>query len=187
MFRWTRKLISFALGAFCTAATAQSLTIGSRAEITMDPHHQWLASNISYYRQIFGALTALDENAQAQPMLATFRLVNDTTWEFKLDPKARFHNGQPVTAADVLASLLRARDLPNAAASYKGALQTVTDMKAVDAQTLHLVTERPNSNIPQQVSQIAVVPQDIAKSATREDFVAGRAVIGAGPYRLVRY
>lgn len=85
------------------AARAQILTIGSRAEVTMDPHQLWLTSNVSYYVQLFG-----------QPMLAeSWRLIDDRTWEFKLNKKAKFHNGQPVTADDVVASFVRARDLPN--------------------------------------------------------------------------
>lgn len=170
------------------ATQAQNLMIGARAEVTMDPHHLWLVSNISYYVQLFGMLTQLDASAQAQPMLAdSWRLLDERTWEFKLNPKAKFHNGQPVTSADVVASFLRARDLPNAAASFKGAFQGIAEFRAVDAHTLHLITDRPNGSVPQQVSQVAVMPQDIAKTATQADFISGRAAIGAGPYRFVRY
>ena len=181
------RLFAALLVSCAVPAMAQNLTIGARAEITMDPHHQWLASNISYYRQIYGTLTVLDENAQARPMLADFRLVNDLTWEFKINPKARFHTGAPVTAQDVVASLHRAKTLPDAAATYAGALQTVSDIKAADAQTVVITTERPNGNIPQQLTQIAIIPKDIAETATRNDFLSGKAVVGAGPYRLARY
>ncbi len=169
-------------------AKAQNLMIGSRAEVTMDPHHLWLASNISYYVQLFGMLTQLDPSAQAQPMLAeSWRLVDERTWEFKLNAKAKFHNGQPVTSADVVASFVRARDLPNAAASFKGAFQGITEFRAVDPTTVHLITDRPNGSVPQQVSQVAIVPAEIARTATQADFISGKAAIGAGPYRFVRY
>jgi peptide/nickel transport system substrate-binding protein len=168
-------------------AFGQHLTIGARAEITMDPHHQWLASNISYYRQIYGTLTALDPDAQARPMLADFRMVNELSWEFKLKPGAKFHNGRPVSAQDVVASLNRAKTLPNAAASYAGALQTITEIKAADAQTVLINTERPNGNIPQQLTQVAIIPKEVADSATRDDFTSGKAAIGAGAYKVVRY
>lgn len=183
-----KKLIAVAAIALaCASAWAQHLTIGARAEVTMDPHHQWLASNISYYRQIYGSLTVLSPDAQAQPMLADFRMLNDTNWEFKLKPGAKFHNGKPVTAQDVVASLNRAKSLPNAAASYAGALQTVSEIKALDVQTVILTTERPNGNIPQQLTQIAIIPKDVADTATRDDFSSGKAAIGAGPYKVVRY
>jgi peptide/nickel transport system substrate-binding protein len=167
---------------------AQNLMIGSRAEVTMDPHHLWLASNISYYVQLYGMLTQLGPDAQAQPMLAeSWRLIDDKTWEFKLNKKARFHNGQPVTADDVIASYVRARDLPNAAASFKGAFQGIVEFKAVDPGTVHLITDRPNGSVPQQMTQVAIVPAEIARTATQADFISGKAAIGAGPYRFVRY
>ena len=187
----TNKLIAGLAGAALllawAPAFAQHLTIGSRAEITMDPHYQWLASNISYYRQIYGSLTVLGPNAQAEPMLADFRRVDDHNWEFKLKPGVKFQNGKSVTADDVVASLNRAKTLANAAASYAGALQTVSGIKAVDPQTVVLTTERPNGNIPQQLTQIAIIPKEIADSATRDDFTSAKAAIGAGPYKVVRY
>jgi len=175
------------LCAFVASVQAAGLTIGTRAELVMDPHHQWNVTNVAYYRQIYGTLTALDENAQARPMLADYRLVNDWTWEFKIRPNATFHNGKPVQAADVVASLHRARTLPNAAASFVGAFQTITDVKATSAQTVLITTERPNGNIAQQLTQIAIVPKEVAETASREDFTSGRAAIGAGPYRVLRY
>lgn len=181
-------VLAVALG-LAGPARAQNLMIGSRAEVTMDPHHLWLVSNISYYVQLYGMLTQLDPSAQAKPMLAeSWRLIDDgRTWEFKLNPKAKFHNGKPVTADDVVASFVRARDLPNAAASFKGAFQGIAEFRAVDPTTVHLVTDRPNGSVPQQVSQVAIVPAEIAKTATQADFISGKAAIGAGPYRFVRY
>ncbi len=169
------------------AAHAQSLRIGARAEVEMDPHYQWNVTNVAYYRQIYGSLTALDENGQARPMLADYRLINDWTWEFKINPKASFHDGRPVTADDVVASLHRAKTLPNEAGSYGGAFQTIAEVKAQDARTAIIVTERPNGNLAQQLTQIAIVPKTVAETAKREDFGSGTAAIGAGPYRVVRY
>lgn len=181
-------VVAIFIGAFASASQAQNLTIGSRAEVTMDPHHLWLASNISYYVQLYGSLTQLGPDAQAQPMLAdSWRLIDGKIWEFKLNPNAKFHSGKSVTADDVVASYIRARDLPNAAATFKGAFQGIAEFKAVDAHTVHLITDRPNGSVPQQMTQVAVIPAEIAKTATQADFISGKAAIGAGPYKFVRY
>src|SRR5213083_1798185 len=50
----------------------------------------------------------LDRDAKTlkpKPMLATsWKIVNDTTWEFALRQNVKFHNGEPFTAASVKAT-----------------------------------------------------------------------------------
>src|SRR5438034_5718153 len=70
----------------------------------------------------------LDRDAKTlkpKPMLATsWKIVNDTTWEFALRPNVKFHNGEPFTAASVKATFDYALDPANkthyATASYWG-------------------------------------------------------------------
>src|SRR5207249_6435313 len=70
----------------------------------------------------------LDRDAKTfkpKPMLAeSWRIVNDTTWDFKLRRGVRFHNGEPFTAAPVKATLDYALDPASqthyAAAAYGG-------------------------------------------------------------------
>src|SRR5438045_6293546 len=56
----------------------------------------------------------LDRDAKTfkpRPMLATeWKIVNDTTWEFKLRRNVKFHNGEPFTAASVKATIDYALD-----------------------------------------------------------------------------
>ena len=56
----------------------------------------------------------LDRDAKTfkpKPMLATsWKIVNDTTWEFKLRKGVKFHNGEPFTAASVKATIDYALD-----------------------------------------------------------------------------
>src|SRR5213079_2006127 len=56
----------------------------------------------------------LDRDAKTfkpRPMLATeWKIVNETTWEFKLRRNVKFHNGEPFTAASVKATIDYALD-----------------------------------------------------------------------------
>lgn len=188
---WMSTLLVAAIvlgGAVAHSVAAQNLTIGTRSEMTLDPHQFWSTPNRAYNVQLYGSLVQLDDHLRPQPMLArSWRLADDTTWDFTLNDAARFHDGSPVTAEDVVASFDRARNLPNAAASYKGALGGIREIKSVDPQTVRFVTDRPNPALLHQVAQIAIIPATVAKSATAADFVSGRAAIGAGPYRFVRF
>ncbi|MFI0847739.1 ABC transporter substrate-binding protein [Mesorhizobium sp. IMUNJ 23232] len=177
------------LGALVTLpAMAADLTIGARTEIAMDPHYMWSDGNTSYYAQIYGALVGTDEKAQIVPGLAeSWKPVSETEWHFTLRAGLKFDDGTPLTAQDVVDSFERARTLPNAAGPYSGAIRGITTVKAVDARTVSVITEMPDPIVPYRVAQIQIVPSRIAKSASTDDFNAGRTVVGAGPYKFVSY
>ena len=91
----------------------------------------------------------LDRDAKTfkpKPMLAeSWKIVNDTTWEFKLRKGVKFHNGEPFTAQSVEghASTTRSTRRPRAtsrAAAYWG---LVKEVQIVDDYTVRFVTKQP--------------------------------------------
>ena len=170
------------------SAQAESLTIGARAEIEMDPHFFWLSSNTAYYRHLYGHLTANDEKSQKIPDLAeSFTPIDDTTWEFKLRKGVRFHDGSELDAEDVIASFERVRTIPNSASPYTGNLRGIIETIAVDPLTVHIKTEAPDPLLPGMLTNIVIIPSEIAKTATTPDFKTSKAAIGSGPYKFVEY
>ncbi len=122
-FLW--KLLLCAGLSFGIPATSEAadLTIGARTELAMDPHFQWLDTNSAYYNHIYSALTKIDEKSQIGPDLAeSWQTPSENEWHFKLRPGVKFHNGQPLTAKDVVSSIKRALTLPNATSPYTGAV-----------------------------------------------------------------
>ena len=78
-----------------------------------DPHICSDAKNrLTIFNAIFDALVRRDATGRFIPALATeWQLAADArTWTFKLRSDVLFHNGDPLTAADVVASLQRACD-----------------------------------------------------------------------------
>src|SRR5215813_8958603 len=75
-----------------------------------DPYQHTAQSQFRLEGQIFDYLVDFpDPSKPAVPMLATeWKLIDDTTWEFKLRDGVKFHNGTPFTAKDVKASIERA-------------------------------------------------------------------------------
>src|SRR5262249_42420283 len=160
----------------------------TRSEMTLDPHHFWSTPNRAYNVQLYGSLVRLDSRLRPQPMLAeSWKLVDQNVWEFRIDENAKFHNGQSVTAEDVTASFERVQNLQTAAASYRGAIEPIESVQAIDERTVRFVTKRPDPALLHEVAQIAIVPKDIARNVSRGDFISGRAAIGAGPYKFVEY
>jgi peptide/nickel transport system substrate-binding protein len=193
-WRCTRRLLLLSLGVFTTTAGltvahAEDLHIGLAAPATsMDPHFYNASPNISVAIHVFDRLTHRSPDAKVIPWLAeSWRPVDDTTWEFKLRPGVTFHDGSPLTPDDIAFTIARAPNVPNSPGGFGGYLRAIKSVETVDPTTIRFHTGAPAPNLPGDVSTIAIVSRHVGEHATTEDYNSGRAAIGTGPYRLVRY
>ena len=134
----------------------------------------------------------LDRDAKTfkpKPMLAeSWRIVNDTTWDFKLRRGVRFHNGEPFTAASVKATLDYALDPASkthyAAAAYWGPLKEV---QVVDDHTVRFVTAKPWPNLIDHASltNLLIMPAKALKELGPQKLA--QQPIGTGPFRFVEW
>ncbi|MBL8702162.1 MAG: ABC transporter substrate-binding protein, partial [Alphaproteobacteria bacterium] len=169
-------------------ARAADLTVGARFDPSIDPHFLYLSTNMAYAQHIYEPLVARDENSQPVPGLAeSWRAIDDKTWEFKLRRGVKFHDGQEFTAEDVLFTVKRVPSIPNNPSSYAGALRSVVATEAPDPYTIVFRTDRPNPILPNQLTIMSVVSHKAAAGAGAADFNSGKAAIGTGPYRFVRF
>lgn len=180
----------FALGvaALCGTAAAQTLNVGVSAPVTsIDPHYHNLAPNISLSAQIFDDLVEMDADARLIPGLAlSWKLVAPDTWEFKLRD-AKFQDGTPFTADDVLFTLDRVPKVPNSPSSFAVYTRPVTSAEAVDPHTIRMHTNGVFPLLPTYMSSVFIVSRKAAQGAGTDDFNTGRAAIGTGPFRFVSY
>src|SRR3989442_890750 len=99
------------LAVLVSAAPAEpvQITIAPPAEATtMDPGRSTQVLTVNYFVNLYDTLTRWDAALRLQPGLATsWRNVNDTTCELTLRPGLKFHDGSPLTAEDVKATLER--------------------------------------------------------------------------------
>lgn len=168
------------------AAWAADLRIGTQNVFTLDPHFLLLDSNIAYNQHISGALTDTDEHGRTVPDLAeSWTSDGHDTWRFHLRRGVTFHDGTPFTADDVVFSLGRVPNVPNNASPYTGQLLGVTAVRKVDDNTVDVRTDGFLSLLPAQVAKLAIVSRHAAEGKATEDFNAGRAAVGTGPYRVV--
>jgi peptide/nickel transport system substrate-binding protein len=179
-------VLSFA-GAHC--AVAAELRIGLAADVTsLDPHFLNVAPNNNAAWQIFDALVHVDANARLIPGLAvSWRPVDATTWEFKLRKGVKFHDGSDFTAEDVMFSLDRPGTLSASPGPFTGFVKPIVAKKIVDPWTIRLKTAAPYAMLPYDLDSIFIVSKKAAAGASTEDFNSGKAAIGTGPYRLVRF
>ena len=189
----SRRAVRCLLGMLASAALAitapAQVAIGVKTEPSaIDPHFAILGANQQISEQIFDTLVGRDERLRPIPALATsWRLVDDTTWEFTLRPGVVFHDGTPFTAADAVFTIARAPSVPNSPASYAPYVSHIAEASAVDDLTLRIRTKGPYPTLPLDLAELYVVSKRAAEHATTDDFNKGKAAIGTGAYRFVEW
>src|SRR5882672_12970126 len=98
-------LLALLLAASTAHAQPAQLVISQPAEATtMDPGRSTQVLTVNYFINLYDTLTRWDSSLKLQPGLAVaWKNVNDTTWEVTLRSGVKFHDGSPLTAADVKA------------------------------------------------------------------------------------
>ena len=116
------------------------------------------------------------------PELAERWTASGTQYVFSLNRKARFHDGSPLVADDVIASLRRVADTPSA--PYRRPLQNVTRMDALDPYTVRVTLKAPD---PTFVAGLGAIGNVIFLSFRQPDQAQRFAPVGTGPFRLKRF
>lgn len=180
------------VSALCWGAAtvqAQTVTVGLAADITsMDPHYHLLTSNQNVVEHVFNRLVERNDQLRMVPGLAlSWRPIDSLTWEFKLRPDVKFHDGSPFTAEDVAFSIERVPTVKDSPGSFAVYTKAITNITIVDPLTIRLKTATPYPLLPAEMGTFAIVSKKAATGASTADFNSGKAAIGTGPYKLVRY
>ena len=104
-------------------------------------------------RQIFDTLLRRNlKTLQLEGNLAeSWKLLNDTTWQFKLRRDVKFHNGEPFDAAAVKFSIERMLN-PQQAAPGRTSIATIDRVEIVDPYTVNVLTKTPFPLLPVRMS-----------------------------------
>lgn len=158
---------------------------------------------------IFGSLATIDDKFNFIPRLASkWELAKDqVTYTITIDPKAKWHDGTPVTAEDVEFTVWAishpdiATNRGDCVAFIKGienskrpaGVEKPEGLKVIDKQTLQVVTKTP---IPQPYflekfgQQIYIIPKHLLKDVAPADFAKAPfwlKPVGAGPFKFKQY
>jgi peptide/nickel transport system substrate-binding protein len=164
-------------------AQAQELRIGMKAAIdSADPHLLYTPSR-DVQLHVWEPLVVQDAQLQPVPGLAlSWRPIGPTSWEFILRDDARFTDGSPLTADDVVFSIRRAQTIEGIR-TYRAYLRDITAVEADGPHRVVVHTANTTALLPNNLSTFGIVSASAAKDATAQDFNGGRAATGTGPYR----
>lgn len=168
---------------------AAELRVGIAVEPdSIDPHFHNFGGDKAFAPNLFDGLTAEDAQGRLIPALAvSWRLVDDTTWEFKLRPGVTFSDGSPFTADDVAFTLERVPHVPTTVADFSEYVKPVTRVEVVSPLTVRLHTSAPFPLAPDYLSAINIVSRKYGAGATTADYNSGKAAVGTGSYRFVSW
>ena len=126
-------------------------------------------------REPYNALAAADP-----------KQVNDTTYQVTLRDGAKFHNGAPVTAEDVVFSFTRVMDPANKSL-FSQFIPFIQDVKAVDAKTVEFTLKYAFPGFAPRISVVKIVPKSLANFPLGSDQLKAfdAQPVGTGPYKLV--
>ncbi len=133
---------------------------------------------------VFDGLTVIDETGSPQPALAeSWENVDGTTWQFTLRQDVEFHNGEPLTADDVVGTfdLLLSEEGAASYGSHVGNYSFISAVTAVDEHTVEITTETPTPLLPAAISIVYIVPIDHFLEVGASAFAT--APVGTGPYQ----
>lgn len=181
--------LAVALALAAMPAAAAELRFGiANAPSSMDPHFHNLLVNNMTLQHVFEPLAWEEVDGRITPRLAeSWRIVDDTTWEFRLRRDARFHDGAPLTADDVIFTFSRVPTVPNSPGLFVTFVRPIVGIDRVDEHTLRFRTASPYPFLPRDLAAIMILSARIHRDATTADFNSGRAMVGTGPYRFLRY
>jgi peptide/nickel transport system substrate-binding protein len=146
---------------------------------TLDPRFTTDANSSRVSALVTSGLTSTAADAEARPDLAAaWRALSPTELEFRLRPDARFHDGSPVTADDVVATYRSVVD-PALASPKREALAVIAEVRAPDAHTVVFRLHRPHAAFL-DATTLGILPATLAAAGP----VTVDAVVGAGPFRV---
>ncbi len=132
---------------------------------------------------VYDTLFAMNENLEPQPQMVDTWTVSDDklTWTFVLRDGLMWHNGEPVTAEDCVASLKRwgARD-----GMGQKLMDVVASLEAADDKTIVMTLSEPYGLVLESIGKISSnVPFMMPKALAETDpFEQVPEIIGSGPY-----
>ena len=172
-----------------TAAHAQSVTMAmSSAPTSVDPHYHTFAPNETLDIHIYDRLVERDPQNNLIPGLAlSWKLIDDSTWEFKLRQGVKFHDGSAFTAADVAYTFARVPTVVNSPGSFSIYTKTVVAMETPDPYTVRMKTSGLYPLLPVDLTNVFIIPKNLGPNPATEDFNSGKNAAGTGAFRMTSY
>jgi peptide/nickel transport system substrate-binding protein len=156
-----------------------AVSTGSTAD-TLDPAKGGNMADYVRHYMFYNGLTTMDTKLAPQMELAeSFDTKDATLWIVKLRKDVRFHDGKPLTSADVVYSLMRHKN-PATASKVKGVADQIEEVKATGPNELQIKLASANADLPALLatSNFLIIKDGVTDFSTAN---------GTGPYKCKEF
>ncbi|MGC9372034.1 MAG: ABC transporter substrate-binding protein [Thermovirgaceae bacterium] len=173
----------FCFAGLAGAASAEKvLTVAQVADVsTLDPHKANDVYSANVMKQIYNNLVKINDEIEIEADLAeSWENPDEKTWIFHLRKGVKFHNGDELTASDVVFSIERLMS-PEMSAPGAYLLQEVDHAVAEDKYTVKIVTKNPFAPLLSSLAryEMAILNEKTVEAAG-EDYA--KNPVGTGPF-----
>jgi peptide/nickel transport system substrate-binding protein len=168
------------------AADNNTIVVSQGSDVlTLDPMLDTSPISVNVFRNVFDALTRIEADGSVTPLLAvSWSASEDTkTWEFTIRTNAKFHDGQPITADDIVWNYKRL--LGEMKSPVRTYISKLTLVEVSAPNTVRFVLSEPFAPFDRQVSLISIISKRAFEEIGAAKFAL--APIGSGPFKVVRW
>ena len=162
-----------------TDAVANKITVGIAQDLddSLDPHLAVAAGTKEVMFNVFEGLMKPTSTGDLTPAVAESYTVSEDrlTYTFTLREGVKFHNGDEVTAEDVVYSISRCADTTDGTPLVE-AFSVIQSVEAVDARTVAITISEPSNEFISYMTT-AILPAGYDQQDT--------APVGTGPFKFV--
>lgn len=155
------------------------ITVGIAQDLddSLDPHLAVAAGTKEVMFNVFEGLVKPTSDGSLIPAVAESYKVSDdgTQYTFTIRKGIKFHNGEAVTADDVVYSIERCADA-SGGAPLVAAFSVIQSVEAVDDHTVVITIDHPDNEFLYYLT-VAIIPKDYPDEAT--------GPVGTGPFQFV--
>jgi peptide/nickel transport system substrate-binding protein len=158
----------------------------------MDPYTRQETIQGSFLANVYEPLVRWNRDLKLEPALAaSWQQTSPTVWRFNLRPGAKWQDGSPFTADDVIFSLGRAL-APSS--EFRAPMGSLKEIRKVDDVTIDIETVLPDPILLQQLTGFLVMSKawceghnaavPVRIDASKEENFAVRNAMGTGAFRV---
>jgi len=162
-----------AIGCMPSAHGSRELRMAYNHElVTLDPHAHADVVTRAVLSSIYEGLVQIAPGIPVRPWLADhWSTPDDVTWRIHIREGVFFHDGRPLTPADVVASIERARTIGTLGFQL-AAIESVRVIGGAQG-VVEIITSKPSPLLLAWLDLVAIAPSDLDPSSP----------VGTGPYR----
>ena len=160
-----------------------SVTVGIATDVaSLDPHYATTGDTRAVMFNMFEGLVKASPEGGVVPAVASGYTVSDDglTYTFTLREGVTFHNGEPVTAEDVVYSLKRVAGENADGTALISAFSNVKSIETDEAGHVVLTLNTAGLEFINSVASASIIPAGSGETI-------GKDLIGTGPFQFVSY